>query len=229
MVVDALYLSWLWPDWDRLARGPVPKSSFILTFESEQQEQPHPLRLQWHPIPSGQMPPWLRRAVVVAEDSRFYTHNGIDLDAMWEAFSYNWERGKVVYGASTISQQTAKNLFLTRSRNPLRKWHELVLTWAMEAHLSKRRILELYLNVAEFGPGIYGVDAAARHYWQEGASDLTFEQAVELAATLPSPKNDNPTTRTRAFLQRRDKILRNLEQVTRRDPPIRLVFPSAAV
>lgn len=206
--LDALYLYWIWPDWDKLATGPVPKSSFIQTYEAAEKK---PATLRWQPVPYARISPSMRRAVIVAEDSRFYSHEGVDLEAMREAIEYNWERGRVVYGASTISQQTAKNLFLSPSRNPLRKWHELVLTWSMERNLKKRRILELYLNIAEFGPGVYGVEAAARHYWGNSAEWLDFEQAIELAATLPNPKVDNPATRTRAFLQRREKIRRNFQ------------------
>lgn len=206
--LDTLYLYWTWPDWEKLATGPIPKSSFIQAYEAAE-KKPAPLR--WQPVPYAQISPWMRRAVIVAEDSRFYSHEGVDLEAMREAIEYNWEQGRVVYGASTISQQTAKNLFLSPSRNPLRKWHELVLTWGMESNLKKRRILELYLNVAEFGPGIYGVEAAARRYWGINAVDLGFEEAIELAATLPSPKHDNPATRTRSFLQRKEKIRRHFQ------------------
>ncbi len=114
----------------------------------------------------------------------------------------------MAYGGSTISQQTAKNLFLSASRNPLRKWHELLLTLGMEYHLSKDRILELYLNIAEFGPGIYGVEAAARHYWGVPAQHLTRSQAAQIAATLPSPKKHNPATRSARFLAHTNKIIR---------------------
>jgi monofunctional biosynthetic peptidoglycan transglycosylase len=103
-----------------------------------------------------------------------------------------------------------KNLFLSPSRNPLRKWHEVLLTWRMEQHLDKRRILELYLNCAEFGRGIYGVQAAAQHYWGISAASLSSRQAIELAATLPSPLHDNPSTRTRPFQRRVAKITRHL-------------------
>ena len=117
---------------------------------------------------------------------------------------------RLVLGGSTISQQTVKNLFLDASRNPLRKWHELVLTVGMERALSKRRIVEIYLNIAEFGRGIYGVDAAARFYWGISASELTERQSIELAATLPSPIGHNPATRTRSFQNRVRKMQRYL-------------------
>jgi monofunctional biosynthetic peptidoglycan transglycosylase len=121
---------------------------------------------------------------------------------------HNLSQQRMVYGASTISQQTVKNMFLSPSRNPLRKWHELWLTLGMERSLSKRRILEHYLNVAEFGRGIYGVDAAARYYWGIPARRLTSRQAIELAATLPSPVRNNPHTATPSFRKRVRKIRR---------------------
>lgn len=207
---DALYLAWIWPDWDQLAGGPVPKSSFIRAYQDRRGQEHSLPPLRWQPVPLARIAPALRRAAIVAEDSRFYSHDGVDLIALREAMEYNWEQGKARRGASTISQQTVKNLFLSPSRNPLRKWHELVLTWAMENNLRKRRILELYLNVAEFGPGIYGAEAAAGAYWGIPAAALDLEQAVELAASLPSPARHNPASRTPQFLQRRARILHHL-------------------
>ena len=155
------------------------------------------------------IPQSMVRAVIIAEDSRFYSHDGIDLEAFKNAMQYNLDQGRMVYGASTISQQTAKNLFLDPSRNPLRKWHELVLTLAMEGQLSKHRIMEHYLNVAQFGRGLFGVDAAARHYWGIPAARLTRRQAIELAASLPSPVATNPAARNKAYLNRINKISRH--------------------
>src|SRR5258706_1785792 len=111
----------------------------------------------------------------------------------------NLAEGRMVVGASTISQQTVKNLYLNSARNPLRKWHELVLTWGLERNVSKRRILELYLNIAEFGPGVYGVQAAAQTYFGTSAAALTIEQAAKLVASLPAPERHNPATHTSYF------------------------------
>jgi membrane peptidoglycan carboxypeptidase len=146
----------------------------------------------------------------VAEDSRFYEHGGIDFQAIEEAMAYNLKRGKVLLGASTISQQTTKNMFLSLSRNPLRKWHELILTYIMEGMLEKPQILHIYLNVAEFGTGVYGLEAAARAYYGVSAYQLSQEQAIELAATLPSPKKNNPKSRTRSFQKRVVRIASTL-------------------
>jgi monofunctional biosynthetic peptidoglycan transglycosylase len=211
-VVDVFYLGTIWPDWDSIAVHKAPKSQFILSYEKQRRKNPGLPHLRWYPVRYNDISPHLRRMVVLAEDGRFYTHRGFDLQAVVEAFQYNLDRGRVVYGGSTISQQTVKNLFLSPSRDPLRKWHELVLTVGMEFNLKKWKILELYLNVAEFGTGIYGAEAAARAYWGIHASELSEQQAIELAATLPSPKRHNPQTRTKRFLNRVKKIRGYLER-----------------
>lgn len=209
LVADMAYLAAIWPQWDRYASGPLQESKFMLAYQAEQRRRDDWARMSWNPIAIDRIPRAMRRAAVVAEDSRFYDHGGIDLEAFWEAMETNLERKRMVYGASTISQQTVKNLFLSASRDPLRKWHELWLTLGMERNLSKRRILEHYLNVAEFGRGIYGVDAAAWHYYGIPAANLRPWQAIELAATLPSPVYNNPATRTRAFQSRVRRIQRH--------------------
>lgn len=205
-VMDIGYLIGIWPQWDRYADGPAPRSSFILRYEFERHRHEEWPPLRWHPVALEEMSHGMLRAAIVAEDARFYEHDGVDLDALRDAMEYNLSEKKLIYGASTISQQTVKNLFLSPSRNLLRKWHELVLTLGMERALTKQRILELYLNVAEFGRGVYGVDAAARRYWGVPAARLSDRQAIELAATLPSPLAHNPETRTRAFQDRVRKI-----------------------
>ncbi len=207
LVVDAFYLAVTWPDWNTLATGPVPKSRFIVEYEARQADDKNLPRLRWQPVSLSVMPKHLPRAVILAEDGRFYGHSGFDLQAFREAMDYNFEKGRLARGASTISQQTVKNLFLSGARNPLRKWHELVLTWGMEQRLKKQRILELYLNVAEFGRGIYGAQAAAQAYYGVGVENLTPRQAAELAASLPSPVKSNPATRTRFFEKHSTKIL----------------------
>ncbi len=212
LLLDAAYLWWLMPDWDELAKGPgpAPKSAFIKEYEAQRADDATLPRLRWQPVPLSNIAKSMRRAVIVAEDSRFYEHEGFDVAALQDAWEYNLERHKFAIGGSTLSQQLAKNLFLTPSRNPLRKWHEVWLTAIMEQQLSKRRILELYLNVAEFGPGIYGVEAASRKYWGIAASQLSNQQAIELAATLPGPKKHNPATRTKFFKNKVKKIGRHL-------------------
>ena len=130
----------------------------------------------------------LKRAVVVAEDAKFLDHEGFDWEAIQDALAKNQRKGKVVAGASTISQQLAKNLFLSGDRSWLRKGQEAIITWMIEHTMSKRRILELYLNVAEWGEGVFGAEAAARHHFGISAAALSTEQAAWLAAILPSPR-----------------------------------------
>jgi monofunctional biosynthetic peptidoglycan transglycosylase len=206
LVLDLIYVAAIWPDWKHLAVGAIPKSSFMQIYEAKQKTRDWP-KLQWQPVPLARIPRHMRRAVIVAEDSRFYEHSGFDLIAIREALDYNIDRGRLVFGASTITQQTVKNLYLSPSRNPLRKWHEMFLTWGIEHHLRKSRILELYLNIVEFGRGIYGVEAAARHYYGEDVEQLSVTQAAELAASLPSPVKNNPANRTAAFDRRTQRIL----------------------
>lgn len=209
LLADLFYLMLTWPDWKALAAGPVPKSSFIRHYELHRSADRSLPPLQWRPVAFSAIPKPLIRAVILGEDARFYEHSGFDLIAFKEAMNYNLAEGRLALGASTISQQTVKNLFLSPARNPLRKWHELVLTWGMERNLSKRRILELYLNIAEFGTGIYGVQAAAQTYFGTTVDALTVEQAARLAATLPGPEQHNPATHT-SFFERRTRKIFNL-------------------
>lgn len=212
VLVDVAYLRSIWPDWQALREQPVDSSAFMDLYHERRADDPHapPLRQRW--IGIERLPQAVLRAVVLAEDARFWQHGGVDVEALRRAFQRNLDAGDLVQGGSTISQQTAKNLFLRPARDPLRKWHELVLTLAMERRLSKRRILEIYLNIAEFGPGVYGVDAAARRYWDVPAYLLDRRQAVELAATLPDPKDANPATRTPAWERRVERIEGHLER-----------------
>jgi monofunctional biosynthetic peptidoglycan transglycosylase len=141
---------------------------------------------QW--VPYERISPQLKRAVVAAEDAKFMDHEGFDWEAISKAIEKNERKGKVVSGASTISQQLAKNLFLSGSRSWLRKGQEAVITWMLETALSKRRILELYLNFAEWGEGVFGAEAAARHHFGVSAASLSANQAAFLASILPSPR-----------------------------------------
>ena len=144
------------------------------------------LRHAW--VPYDRISAHLKRAVVSAEDARFAEHEGFDWEGIQKAIEKNQRRGRTVAGGSTISQQLAKNLFLSGERSPLRKGQEAVITLMLEAVLDKRRILELYLNVAEWGEGVFGAEAAARHYFGVGAGQLSPPQAARLAAMLPRPR-----------------------------------------
>ena len=210
ILLDAVYLFTLWPNWSDYSTGKIKKTEFINHYIALKEQQSNLPKLHWNPIPINWIPKHLQRAVLVAEDARFYEHQGIDVEAFKEAMDYNLEHMNFKYGGSTISQQTIKNMFLSSSRNPLRKWHELILTFGMEMSLTKKRILEIYLNVAEFGKGVYGIEAAAQHYWGISAISLTRYQASQLAATLPSPLKHNPLTQTKRFNKKVSRIMRLL-------------------
>ncbi|HEY5601725.1 MAG TPA: monofunctional biosynthetic peptidoglycan transglycosylase [Gammaproteobacteria bacterium] len=210
LVAEIGFILGLMPDWDEFSYGPIPKSRAIKNYEYQHKIDRSTAPLQWQPVDLEFLPKHLPRAMIVAEDARFYQHKGLDQDAIGEAIEYNLSQGRIVYGASTISQQTIKNLFLSHSRNPLRKLHEVILTYMMERNVGKKRILEIYLNIAEFGKGIYGVEAAARHYFGKPARHLSVQESIELAATLPAPVSHNPQTRTDFFQKRVDKISRHM-------------------
>jgi len=207
-IMDTGYLIGIWPDWELYKEGPIQRSNFIRNYIYQQYQHDDWPNLLWKQRSIDEISDHMVRAIVVAEDARFYSHSGIDLEALQAAMEYNLSEKRFVYGGSTISQQTVKNIFLSASRNPLRKWHELVLTIGMEHNLSKKRILELYLNVVEFGRGIYGVEAAARHYWGISSTRLSANQAIQLAATLPAPVKHNPVTKTSFFNDRVKRISR---------------------
>jgi len=144
------------------------------------------LRQQW--VPYNRISSALKRAIVAAEDAKFLDHEGFDWEAIQQAHAKNVKRGRVVAGGSTISQQLAKNLFLSAERSPWRKAQEAVATVMIEKTMSKRRILEIYLNVIEWGDGVFGAEAAARHYFRVSAAQLSAEQAARLAAMVPNPR-----------------------------------------
>ena len=151
-----------------------------------------PYEKQYRPVRGNQISPHLRHAVVAAEDGRFYEHFGIDWEALREAAEENRRRGRRRRGGSTITQQLGKNLFMTTHSTYVRKALEVPVSFLAEILLSKERLLTVYLNVIEWGDGIYGAEAAARHYYGKSAADLTRREAASLAAILPSPRTRSP-------------------------------------
>jgi monofunctional biosynthetic peptidoglycan transglycosylase len=160
-----------------------------------------------HWTPLAQIPPALQWAVIVAEDDTFYQHNGFNVSAMRDALWENIKRRRPVRGGSTITQQLAKNLYLSREKSLSRKLKEALITCKLERHLSKNRIIELYVNVIEWGQGIYGVEAASWHYFRESPADLNFFESVLLAAIIPSPTLYNPHRYPERALKRYKKVL----------------------
>ena len=164
--------------------------------------------LDWRPVPLSRISPDLRRAVVVAEDSRFWEHEGVDWDAMRGALEKNWDKGDLKVGGSTITQQLAKNLYLSPARTPWRKLRELAIARRLESRLSKKRILELYLNLIEFGPRTFGVEAAARRYLGKSAAEVSRDEAATLAAVIPSPRIYDPVKHPDRVARRARRILK---------------------
>ncbi len=196
-------------------RNHNPKTTAFMQQGLERLQARSPrAQLQHRWVPYEQISVELKRAVIAAEDQKFLEHEGFDVEAIEEAYERNERAGRVRRGASTISQQLAKNLFLSPRRSYLRKVHEAVITLMIETLLSKRRILEIYLNVAEWGTGIYGAEAAARYYYGLSAAELDAEQAARLAAMLPNPRfySRNPST---PYLEERTGFLLTQMQYVR--------------
>ncbi|MEW5789536.1 MAG: monofunctional biosynthetic peptidoglycan transglycosylase [Pseudomonadota bacterium] len=170
------------------------------------------LRHQW--VEYNRISIHLKRAVVAAEDSRFLEHEGFDWEGIEKAVEKNLKKGRIVAGGSTISQQLAKNLFLSPSRNPLRKVQEAVITVMIENLWTKRRILEVYLNVIEWGNGIYGAEAASRRYFKGSAAGLGPDQAALLAAMIPNPRYYETHRSARGLLKRKGIIAARMWQVS---------------
>jgi len=167
-------------------------------------------RLEWRPVAISRISPAMQRAVVVAEDARFWEHNGVDWGAIRSAALHDWDRGRISHGGSTITQQLAKNLYLSPARTPLRKLRELAIARRLEGELSKRRILELYLNVVEFGPRTYGAEAASRRYFGRPAAALSPSEAATLVAMIPSPRIYDPIRHPQRVERRARQIRRRM-------------------
>lgn len=166
-----------------------PGTTSFMDIRLEELQRKNPAaRIQYQWTPYNRISVHLKRAVVAAEDDKFIDHEGFDWDAMQKAMEKNQRRGKVVAGGSTISQQLAKNLFLSPSKTPWRKGQEAIITLMLEALWDKRRILEVYLNVVEWGEGVFGAEAAARRYFNTSAAALGSAQAAHLAVMLPNPR-----------------------------------------
>jgi monofunctional biosynthetic peptidoglycan transglycosylase len=166
------------------------------------------LRHQW--VPYERISPNLKRAIIAAEDGKFLQHEGFDFEAIQKAYEKNLEKGKFVRGGSTISQQLAKNLFLSGKKTPWRKIEEAVITLMLENVMSKRRILEIYLNKIEWGNDVFGAEAASRHYYGVSASAITAKQAARLAAMVPNPRFYDLNRNTPWLLKKTDIILNRM-------------------
>ena len=217
-----LAMSWLatFPDVDVLARVNPTSTALMDHRQAQAKEKARAAPRQWMWVPLSRISPHLRHAVVAAEDASFFSHEGFDWEGIKEAAKYNLEAGELKRGGSTITQQLAKNLYLSSERSLFRKAREALITRALEQHLTKKRILELYLNVAEWGHGVYGAEAAARHHFGKPSSDLTADEAAWLAAILPSPRRYDPLRRTAFLTRRHERILKWIDRQSTTPIPI---------
>ena len=217
--ITALLFIWLitMPDISALQKANPSTTALIESREEQARNKGRTVGRHWKWIPLSRVSPHLRRAVVAAEDASFFVHEGFDWEGIKDAALYNLEKGELKRGGSTITQQLAKNLYLSSERSILRKVREALITRSLERHLSKERILEIYINVAEWGNGVYGAEAAARHHFKKSAREVTEDEAVWLAAILPSPRRYDPLRKTRALTRRYERILRRMDQAAHHD------------
>jgi monofunctional biosynthetic peptidoglycan transglycosylase len=201
------YCALTWPDIAALATREPRTTAFIEHYRSQQRARGEAEAPAWVWVPYARISPHLKRAVLVGEDIQFFSHHGFDTGEIRAALRDAWLERELPRGASTITQQVAKNLWLSGRWNPVRKVREALLTRALEKHLGKRRILEIYLNVAEFAPGVYGAEAAARRFFAEPAAGVDVQQAAALAAGLPRPATWHPGCTTAGYQRRVRSLL----------------------
>ena len=195
----ALYAGLAWRGVRALSRERPATTAFIERFQAQQRAEGAPDHVEWTWVPDDSISPHLKIAVLAAEDVGFFAHPGFELGEMRLALTDALRARAAPRGASTITQQLAKNLWLSGSRDPIRKLKEAILTWQIESALSKRRILEVYLNVVEFGRGMYGAEAAAQRYFGKHAASLSEHEAALLAASLPRPRTWNPRSKSQSY------------------------------
>ena len=220
----AAYVYLSLPDVRTLRRQNPATTAFMELRDREAHAKGKPAARDQRWVPYARISTHLKRAVIVTEDSAFWQHEGVDYEQLRESMEVNWERGEFARGASTITQQLAKNLYLSPSKNPMRKLRELLITRRLEVELPKQRILELYLNVIEWGDGVWGAEAAARRYFRKPAAELNPTEAALLAGAIANPHIMDPARPTARLRRRQQMILRRMGAVT---PPPVLAEPSA--
>ncbi len=184
-----------------------PELTAMMKYRMKQwQKEGKTLKIKKYWVSLNSISPYLVKAVLIGEDDKFFRHSGFDIEGIKKAIERDIKEKKLKYGGSTITQQLAKNLYLSPSKNPIRKIQEAIITWRLERTLSKKRILEIYLNVAEWGEGIFGAEAASRHHFNKSSIALTPMEAARLAAALPNPIKYNPVHNSR-FIERRANLI----------------------
>jgi len=196
----------LMPDLSRLKKENPKKTALMEYREKISRERGRRFRVDQRWVSFSKISPYLVKAVLIAEDDKFWAHEGFDYEAIQKAFEKDLKAKKFKFGGSTITQQLARNLYLSPEKSLIRKISEAVITRRMEKVLSKKRILELYLNVAEWGNGIFGAEAASRHYYGKPSSELTPDEAARLASVLPNPRKYNPVGDQRYVINRSNLI-----------------------
>jgi monofunctional biosynthetic peptidoglycan transglycosylase len=215
VLVQLWFFAWVLV-WKVTEPGPT---QFMKIRLSELQKKNPNARLQQSWVPYANISTNLKRALIAAEDSKFMQHHGFDFDGIQKAFEKNEKRGRITAGGSTITQQLAKNLFLWPAKSLIRKGEEALITLMIESTWSKRRILEVYMNEIEWGTGIFGAEAAARHYFGVSASQLNESQAAMLAAMVPSPQYYDRKGETEGLLRQTDVLIERMNKVA--TPPNR--------
>ena len=215
LLVQLWFFAWVLV-WKVYEPGPT---QFMKIRLSELQKKNPSAKLQQTWVSYGFISPNLKRALIAAEDSKFMQHNGFDLDGIQKAFAKNEKRGRIAAGGSTITQQLAKNLFLWPEKSFIRKGEEALITLMIESTWSKRRILEVYMNEIEWGTGIFGAEAASRHYFGISANELNEYQAAMLASMVPSPQYYDRKGETEGLARQTDVILERMNKVA--IPPTR--------
>ena len=195
----------VYPDINAIKEIPPVPTAFMQYREDEWAQQNRDMHITHKWVSMKNISPNIIKAVLIGEDDGFYHHDGFDVKGMENAIERSIKKGTLA-GGSTISQQLSKNLYLSPSKNPVRKLKEAIITWRIEKTLSKRRILEIYLNVAEWGDGVFGIEAASRHYYHKSAKNLTAQEASRLAAVLPNPIRYNPTGNQK-YVKNRSRII----------------------
>jgi monofunctional biosynthetic peptidoglycan transglycosylase len=216
-ILGLIYLLFF-PDISRLKKENPKKTSFMEYRERVSGKKGRSYKITQIWVPLSTVPSYFIKAALIAEDDKFWSHEGFDFEAIKKAIEKDIKKGKFAFGGSTITQQLARNLYLTPEKALLRKIKEAIITWRIERVITKKRILELYLNVVEWGDGIFGIEAASRYYYNKPSSELTPEESARLVAVLPNPKRYSPTGESK-YIEMRARLILDIMKMRGIIPP----------
>ncbi|HJU42187.1 MAG TPA: monofunctional biosynthetic peptidoglycan transglycosylase [Vicinamibacterales bacterium] len=223
-LATAAYIYVTLPDVRPLQKTNPTTTAFMeLRKEEARDNRRKNFAIRQHWVPYSRISPMLKRAVIVTEDAAFFDHEGVDLNEIKASLEKNWEQGQFLRGGSTITQQLAKNLYLSPSRDPIRKLKELFIAWRLEEALTKQRIFEIYLNAIEWGDGIFGCEAAAQAYFNKPCASVGMAEAALMAGAIINPREHSPARPTRRLLRRQQIIMRRMG--FKEDPPVPIPPP----